>query len=297
MGNVIIIGSTGFLGTAVTRELIVNGFKVYATKNKRPILQEAGLTVIEGGIKCLTTNKLNEIGPEAIFHCARPVFPGLRRWGRMIAALQAKYYNRFLLSQIAATRDKPVLIFASGSLVYGNNPLPHSEDSLLNPISYARQYHHGESPVLKAIQQKKSKVIMMRFPWLLGNGSWFSWFYLKTLQEQKLVPLFGDGGNRMSLISVIDAAQLMVHYYMLNTGSGIYNVFSPLVKTQKSFAEVVASHYGGAVTEYRNLFPGGLENAALEAFTSNILLQSNHPELLNNHAFQGLDQILNEITL
>jgi len=295
MRNVVIIGSSGFLGSAVTKELITNGFQVYATKNKRTVPREPGLTVIEGGIKSLTTRTLDRISPVAIFHCARPVVPRLRRWGRIFAARKAMRYNRFLLSQIAATRYRPVLIFASGSLVYGNSDAPRTEDAPLNPISYSRQYHHGEDPVLRAAGEKKTKVLLLRFPWLMGNGSWFSWFYLKPLRKQKLVPLFGDGNNKMSLISVTDAAMLMVKYYLADLPGGVYNVFSPNVFTQKVFAEAVAGHFGGSVTAYRDIFPRGVEKAVSEAFTSNILFQSRHSELLENHVFQTLEQMLDEI--
>ncbi|MCX6304209.1 MAG: NAD(P)-dependent oxidoreductase [Bacteroidetes bacterium] len=297
MGNVIIIGSSGFLGSAVTSELLSCGFQVFATKNKRPIPGETGLTVIEGGIKALTTGILDQVRPEAIFHCARPVIPGLRRWGRIIAAFQAKRYNRFLLSQIDACQVKPVLIFASGSLVYGNSSTPHSEAAPLNPVSYARQYHRGEAPVLKALHEKATKVVMVRFPWLLGNGSWFSWFYLKPLREQMRVPLFGEGSNYMSLISLTDAARMMVKSYRLCTGSCICNVSSPIVLTQKSFAAAVAGHYGGTVTDHKNLYPGGLEKEALEAFASNILMQSGHPELQGDQPFQNLEQMLDGIKI
>ncbi|MFZ4520509.1 MAG: NAD-dependent epimerase/dehydratase family protein [Bacteroidales bacterium] len=296
MRNAIVIGSSGFLGSAVTRRLLVAGFHVYATKNRREINQESRLTVIDGGIQALTTAVLDQIGPEVIFHCARPVMPRFRRWGRVMAAFRAKQYNRALLSQIGESRDKPTLVFASGSLVYGNSPLPHDETAVLNPVSYARQYHRGESPVLDAIHQENHKVIMLRFPWLLGDGSWFSWFYLKPLREKKLVPLFGDGSNMMSVIGLEDAAKLMVEYSVENRQSGIYNVIAPHVITQRAFAESVASHYGGVVTEYGNLYPQGLEKAVLEAFTSNILLGTIHPESFAGSS-QTLNQLLSRITL
>lgn len=296
MKNVIIIGSSGFLGSALTGELLANGYHVFATQNKRPLPHAPGLTIIEGGITRLTTPTLNAIRPEAVFHCARPVLPQFRRWGRVIAALQANRLNRFLISQVAACQDKPTLVFASGSLVYGNSPAPHSEDTPLKPISYARQYHRGERPVLQAIRDKEPHVLMLRFPWMIGAGSWFDWFYLAPLKEKKLVPLFGNGSNLMSLISVTDAARMMVRAYSNGMQSGIYNVFSPFTLSQRAFAERIAGHYHGRVTDHMVLFPGGVEKAVYEAFTSNILLKTNHPELLENYSFQHPEQVLEEMT-
>ncbi len=296
MRSAIVIGSTGFLGSAVTRRLLSNGIDVYATKNKREIRLEQGLTVIDGGIRALTTAVLDRISPEVIFHCARPVLPRFRRWGRVMAAFHAKQYNRALLSQITASRAKPALIFASGSLVYGNSVLPHDETAALNPVSYARQYHRGEGPVLEAIPKENQKVIMLRFPWLLGDGSWFSWFYLKPLREKMLVPLFGDGSNMMSVIGLEIAAKTMVEYYNENIQSGVYNVIAPHVLTQRSFAETVAGHYGGMVTDYRNLYPEGVESAVLEAFTSNILLATIH-RVSPAKSPQSLNRLLSQIPL
>ena len=296
MRSAIIIGSSGFLGSAVTRRLLSDGIDVYATKNKREICLEQGLTVIDGGIQALTTAVLDRTSPDVIFHCARPVMPRFRQWGRVMAAFRAKQYNRALLSQIAASSAKPALVFASGSLVYGNSVLPHDETAALNPVSYARQYHRGEGPVLEATHKENQRVIMLRFPWLLGDGSWFSWFYLKPLREKKLVPLFGDGSNMMSVIGLEDAAKLMVEYSVENMQSGIYNVVAPHVLTQRAFAETVASHYGGVVTEYRNIYPEGVEKAVLEAFTSNILLGTIHP-VPPAGSIQTTNQLLSRITL
>ena len=295
MQNVIVIGSSGFLGSAVTRELIACGFHVHAIQNQRPLSTESGLTIIPGGIKSLTTNTLDRIRPAAIFHCARPVFPHLRHLGRLVAAWQANRFNRRLLSQIVASQDQPPLVFASGSLVYGNNTQPHNELSPLKPLSYARQYHRGENPLVDAIRNNNTKVIMLRFPWILGQGSWFSWFYQKSLMEKGKVPLFGNGSNMMSLISLEDAARLMVRSYTRNLESRVYNVFSPHMLSQKDFAGLVAAHGGGTLADYLEIFPEGVEKAAMEAFTSNILLRTDHPEWLEGYNFQDLNQVLREL--
>jgi nucleoside-diphosphate-sugar epimerase len=297
MKNTVIIGSSGFLGSAVTNELLSTGYRVYATCNRQPLRPQTGLTVLEGGIKCLTTEKLQQIKPEVIFHCARPVMPRLRRLGRVMAAMQASRLNTFLLAQISACEHKPQLIFASGSLVYGNSDLPHTEDAALNPVSYAREYHHGERPVLQAIREQESDVIMLRFPWMVGKGSWFAWFYLKQLAEHGQVPLFGNGGNLMSLISVSDAARWMVRMGNSEMKKGIFNVFSPFSLSQEEFARLVATYGNGTVTDYRNLFPGRVEKAVQEAFTSNIIMGTKHPGLMKDFHFQSPEEILKEIML
>lgn len=295
MKKVIVIGSSGFLGSAVTQELLAQGFTVYATKNKRE-LGHSALQIIEGGIKGLTVAKLNEINPEAIFHCARPVLPTWRKWGRTMAAWQAKRYNQFILQQVEQSQTQPTLLFASGSLVYGNSTSPHDENAPLNPLSYARQYHRGEIPIVEAVTNGKSKVIVARFPWLLGEGSWFSWFYLKQVKETKSVPLFGTGNNVMTLISLVDAARMMVNLFLSARDAGIYNIISPHAIPQTTFAQFVADRYSGKVTDYHNLFPKGVEKAVIEAFESNILLTTQFPEIWSDYSFEPIEEIINRIT-
>jgi nucleoside-diphosphate-sugar epimerase len=295
MLKVFVIGSTGFLGSAVTRELLTQGYQVFAIQNNRPVKPETGLEIIEGGIRGLTANTIDRVGAAAIFHCARPVMPRLRSWGRIIAAWQASRLNRFLAEQIAASQARPTLVFASGSLVYGSSPQPHSEAAPLNPVSYAREYHRGENPILQAIRRKNTKVVMLRFPWILGNGSWFSWFYRKPLAEKNQVPLFGRGDNLMSLISLEDAARLMVRSFCHNLDSHVYNVFSPRVLSQKAFAGLVATEGKGTVSDYLEIFPRGVEKAVTEAFTSNILLTTDCPEWLAGYDFQDLERVINEM--
>ncbi|MBU3926463.1 MAG: NAD(P)-dependent oxidoreductase, partial [Bacteroidetes bacterium] len=183
MSKVIIIGVSGFLGSKVLDQIISEGYQVFATQNKKAIPRASEITIIQGGIKGLSTAKLKEIDPVAIFHCARPTFPYFKKWGRMLAAEKARRLNKRLVKQLEKSGLTTTLVFASGSLSYGNSDVAHSERSPLNPLSYAKQYIRGESPFLKDHSDLKFKVIVLRFPWLLGKGSWFSWFYLKNIQD------------------------------------------------------------------------------------------------------------------
>jgi nucleoside-diphosphate-sugar epimerase len=293
--DVILTGGSGFLGREVSGELALRGFRVHATVHSRPLPETEGMFSIAGGIRGLTARMIDETGPAAIFHCARPTLPRFRTWGRIIAAWQTARLNRLLVSRVAESNVKPALIFASGSLVYGNSSLPHGEDAALNPVSYAREYHRGEIPIVEAAANPTLNVTVMRLPWLLGNGSWFAWFYLRPLRETGKVPLFGDGSNRMSLISLADAARLMVRNGMDGTGRGICNIVTPHVMTQREFAELVAARFNGVVRDFREIFPGGVEKAVFEAFTSDIVMTSGNDTSFRNFSFEPPDEVLRKI--
>jgi nucleoside-diphosphate-sugar epimerase len=291
MKSVIVIGGSGFLGSAVITELLKGSYNIFATQNKTPINFD-GVTVIKGGISALTDHVIREINPIVIFHCARPTFKRFRKLGRKYAAIRATQLNSSLIRQIKQSTINPTLIFASGSLVYGNSNSEHNELAPLNPISYARQYYRGEVPVMEALRSNDIPVHILRFPWLLGNGSWYYWFYLKNIVEKNVVPLFGDGMNRMSILDLNDAAKLMIEYSNQKLDSGVFNIYSPLKPTQLEFVKMLSKHYECDIIDYKEIYKNGVESAVLEAFKSNIIMKSNYESVLNHYSFRTLDQSL-----
>jgi len=295
MHTVIVIGGSGFLGSRVLQELIRKGYRIFATQNKSQLPKHPQVIPVEGGISALNATIIQQIKPSAIFHCARPTFPRLRKWGRLLAAEKAGRLNNRLLHEIRKSGLKPRLLFAAGSLSYGNSNTPHDEQSPLNPLSYARQYIRGEKPFLKNPDAYPHPVLVLRFPWLLGNGSWFSWFYLKNIRQLKPIPLFGKGENHMSIIDANDAAQLMVLYAEQGIGGGVYNIFSPYTYKQKEFLVLVRQQFGCEIADYTHLYGHNIEKTALEAFFSNILLTTGYPDILREFPFKTIPETLKEL--
>ena len=288
MQSVILIGGSGYLGSRVLAELVAQGYKVFATENKAQIGHTKNVEVLSGGIKAITYSEIQEINPVAIYHCGRPTFSRLRKLGRKLASFKAAKLNRKLVKEIRRSGVHVPLVFASGSLAYGNSEVAHFEDSPLSPISYSKQYIAGEKPLLKAINIENYPVLLLRFPWLIGNGSWFKWFYHESAKEAGKIPIFGDGDNHMSIINVTDAARLMVEYPKRYNESGVYNIFSPSCLKQKEFLELIAKSYGCEIVDFKQLYPGGLEKAVIEAFESNIIMDSKYMELLENYGFKSI---------
>ena len=295
MQSVILIGGSGFLGKHLLTELLKSNYKVYVTVNKTNIKGSGKLNIIRGGINALNSEILKEIAPTKIFHCARPSMPRLRKTGRVISGYIAYFNNSRLLKNIENSCIQTDLLFASGSLAYGNSTQTHYETSAINPISYSKQYIRGEKPLLKAISSSGVNVKVLRFPWLIGNGSWFKWFYLKNINENNSIPLFGNGNNKMSILSVIDAARLMALYSDNSVGNGIYNIFNPNSTTQKVFVEKVKEKFNCDITDYKNIY-SSLEAAAMEAFFSNITVDTSMKKIMNKYHFITLDQSLISIS-
>jgi nucleoside-diphosphate-sugar epimerase len=294
MQNVVLIGGSGFLGSFLLQELLKEDFFIYAVKNKSEIPLNQKIKIIKGGIKALDSDKLQKIKPEYIFHCARPTLSRFKKLGRKVAALKAYSLNKNLLKQIKKSGVQTKLVFASGSLAYGNSKGKIDEQTPLKPISYSRDYIKGENPITKDKGNKNLTILTLRLPWMIGNDSWFKWFYKNNLNESGQIPLFGSGNNIMSLIDAEDAAQLLLSYAKRAHHSRVYNVFSPFQLTQKAFVNQVQQVMGGEIVDYNKIYPK-LEKAALEAFRSDIQLSTNYPEILGDYSFTSIEETLEKL--
>lgn len=293
MKKAIVIGASGFLGKHLLKALNDEAIQVYAVHHKSPVVVEREYQ-INGGINVLDHNLIDKIAPDYIFHCARPVLPRFKRAGRFIAAWIAWRKNDRLIKQLNKSITKPLLVFASGSLMYGNAEEAHAEESPLKPISYAKQYFHGEKPMLRAIRNGEYPVCMLRLPWLLGSGSWFKWFFLNIMRNKQFVPLYSSENNSMEILDVKDAARLIIQY--ANSGKkGIYNLPGKEAYSSSDFYSAVSKIFEMPLQEYNEIFPDGIEKEALEAFTSNIALATNFPDLINVFSYRTLDESLKEI--
>ncbi len=294
MKKALLIGASGFLGSHVLQELRQQGFKVWAWEHNTPIPEQEGVTIIRGTLKRIEVALLEQLMPDIIFHCARPTIPRFKRMGRRLAARMAEKQNQVLLHQLSQCSHKPILVFASGSLMYGPGQ-NHMESQALNPMSFARQYHKGEKPFINALAQETYPIRLLRFPWLLGPGSWFEWFYLKNIRESAHFPIFGDGHEPMQIMDIKDAAKLMIAYANADIKDTIYNMLPPTTLSKEEFAQKVAGIFSAKPTTWKKIFTSGLEKEALEAYSVSCTMKTKYEDLLKKHHFIDIDQSLQEI--
>ena len=295
MKKALVIGGSGFLGSYLLDGLHKQGTHIFATEHKKPIGKNYPIKLFPGGISAINTKLIDTIKPDVVFHCARPTYPKFRKYGRIAAARKAATLNKKLIKELQNSHSQPKLVFASGSLMYGNSPEPHDESSPLSPISYARQYFKGELPILDLIKSDTYPALMLRFPWLLGKGSWFQWFYLSLIKSKNAIPQFYSGNNMMEIVDVNNAAVLIVKYADEKKHPGIFNIFSDNKMNQNEFINEVANIFGKTIKNYQELFSGKLDKETVEAFTSNILLSTKHPDILNGFDFTSIEDSLKRI--
>lgn len=212
----------------------------------------------------------------------------------MIAGMMARKYNRKLIAEMKASDSKPLLVFSSGSLLYGNSGSAHKEDQKLAPISYARQYYRGEIPFMKCIEKGDYPISLFRLPWLLGPASWFAWFYLGPMERQKAIPLFGAGENIMEIIDIRDAAELMIRHAEAGH-TGTINIPGASAVSQMEFCRMVCGLFDVECLDHHKIFSSRLEKEALEAFESNILLESRYEGKITDFSHRDVKASLKEI--
>src|SRR5690606_16279114 len=163
--------------------------------------------------------------PDIIIHAARNRTGKLGALGRSLMAWKGKLENQRLLKQCLRMKKPPCIFYFSGSLMYGHRPGEQiDEDAPLNPASFARQYFIAEKPFLNL--QNKLPIIMIRLPWVIGNGSWFRWKYLDYMQRHYAVPIYGSGIHKMSFMDVDAIAPAVIHLLKINF-SGVLNLYYP----------------------------------------------------------------------
>lgn len=278
MDKLLLLGASGFIGSSIlkTADSAQNIKSILAFEHKTPIDIDLSnkTTIINGQIGKIDLSKTNA---SHIIHAARNA-SSHGRIGRLISALGGQHFNHKLLEkfQQLRTSNNTKIWYISGSLMYGNNLThPATESSVLNPISYAKDYIYAETPFLKAVKENVN-VHLIRVPWVFGNGSWFKRFYLDYIHKNNAVPLYGDGKNIMTLIERGDLAKAILSCFK-NGDNPIMNLYMNDYCTQESFVQILQEITNLPIIQYSNQeLKKEFGNAAFEAFTSSIKLSSDY---------------------
>lgn len=230
-GRTLVTGGSGFIGSMIIKA---------STSNIRALVHKEA---VEGnnidrvyGDFLSSENQLEKWidGVNSIIHTARPSSGNTA--GRYRIARRTRKAN---LSMVSVVKESniPSTILMHGSLSYGHRgeDLVHT-DSILNPVGYAEAYSIGERPWVDYLHSGGG-VKVVRAPWVMGPGSWFEMIYC-----DEIIPVFGDGRQWMSLVSVESLADFT--WSILSDEPGVYH--PPLLYRcrQSDFAKIVSEIRG-----------------------------------------------------
>ena len=288
--KIFILGGTGFIGAALTRQLSANRAEndLMMLIHRRAQLQELEqINTYTGSLGSFDLSLLDQFSPDTLIHLAR--MSGGGRIGRHLAAWRGARANNRIINYLKPRPLIPHTIYVSGTLVYGDcGNTPADEERPIRPIAFAREYINAEKPWMTAVEKREIPVTILRPPWIIGHSSWFAEFYLKNIKYRKVVPLFGDGQNWMSLIDVEDCAGLIAHAVRNSRPGQNYNLFAPgACITQLEFAEKLATF---TRTEIKRLSASEIESqygkTVREAFTFSNISSTKHSEFLEGYHFE-----------
>jgi nucleoside-diphosphate-sugar epimerase len=139
-----------------------------------------------------------------------------------------------MIKAVKESRLKPFIIALNGSLTYGNRgeELVRTDDEI-NPVGFAKSYSIAEKPFRDYLAQH-NEIAIVRAPWVLGPGSWFSQIYL----EANKIPIIGKGKQWMAIVTLDDLAEYVWQLVEVRTRG----VFHPKLISrcrQKDFARNV----------------------------------------------------------
>lgn len=284
-----VLGATGYVGKHVVLELL----DLYQGDPNVQIVavghQSIDATVMERThfimmpLDAIDTKWLERYPPAVLFHCAR--MAGRSNNARSRAAQLGERANRKLKAALEILPTPPVVVYCSGTLMYGNSAEPVLEHATEAPIAYARAYERAERPW----KEGSSKLdIRVAYPaWIFGKGSWFEAFYAKPGILDGKTYVIGDGKAVMNLVHVEDVAGQLVHIANHGIPSERYNIYGNSEITQGQFAAHVAKCFGSEL----EIFPEDalvkrFGRTVTEALTSSIVLSTKHEKWKDSYTLK-----------
>lgn len=262
MMKVLITGGAGFIGSHLVDYHMSQGDHVYVIDNlssgqKSNIahwLTHDNLHFIEADL--LDCGELHNILPhvERIYHFAAMV--GMFRvLEAPVATLDVNLFSlRHILEIIKEQEQKPLIIVASSSEVYGDQKIPLSEttpliieDTSKSHAAYAISKMCNESMAIAYYQQYQIPCIVARIfntigPRQTGRYGMVAPRFVKQALNNEAITIFADGKQKRSFCDVRDLVGLIVGLcHNQNAIGQVINVGNKQTITIKALAELIHS--------------------------------------------------------
>jgi nucleoside-diphosphate-sugar epimerase len=150
--NIWILGGTGYIGAALVKHLAaIDGYRLHLLVHRNvPYKFLEPFSIYTGSLENFDLSWMEKYPPDIIFHLAR--LGGSNAFTRKFSSLKGAKANERLIKFLSGLKTSPVIVYVSGSLMYGHQESGSfvDENSELDPVSYGRYYYRAEEPLLKA---------------------------------------------------------------------------------------------------------------------------------------------------
>lgn len=176
-----------------------------------------------------------------------------------------------LIDSISKHADKKYVLVVNGSLSYGHRgeELVKSEDEV-NPVGFAKSYSIAEKP-FRDYELAGGKIGILRAPWVIGEGSWFTQMYLQPEE----IPIISKGEQWMSILSVKELAKC-VWDAVSEQKIGVIHPKLTYRCRQKEFAKIVSEVKNKPLKKVSRLKMIGWEKQMRESIMASIRLDDGY---------------------
>jgi nucleoside-diphosphate-sugar epimerase len=203
--RVFVTGATGFIGSAIVKELIAGGHHVSGlarSKDKAEALAAAGAEVVFGSLEDLESLKRNAASSDGVIHLAFN-----HDFSKFAANCEDDRRVITSLGSALDGSDRP-LIVTSGTLIVNSAPgrLATEEDEAASSAAIRRA---ASEEAAAAIAADGANVSVVRLPQIhdTTRQGLITWA-IAMAREKGVCPYVGDGHNRWPATHLLDTARL-----------------------------------------------------------------------------------------
>jgi len=203
--NVFVTGASGFIGSAVVRELIAAGHQVTGlarSDQSAEALGALGASVRRGSLEDLASLRDGAAAADAVLHCAF-----VHNFDNYTAAAEADRQAIETMGAALSGSDRPLIVSSgTGNAVPGQ---PMTENDRIDPAK-AGVPRLSEVTALKLADQGLRASVMCFPPTVHGEGDWHGFIprLIQIAREKGVAGYPGDGSNRWPAVHRLDAARL-----------------------------------------------------------------------------------------
>ncbi|MEO6913009.1 MAG: NAD-dependent epimerase/dehydratase family protein [Candidatus Baltobacteraceae bacterium] len=235
--NVLVIGATGYIGSAVSNALKASGHTVLGTARSEPAAQDlrnSGVDPILADITDPLSITAAAQRSDAAIYVVQYTEPDGAQVER--AALQA------LVDAFEGSGK--VLLYTSGAWLYGDSgERLVDEQSPLNPTPLVAHRPGLERIVLDGAA-RNIRSMVVRPGDVYGDGGGLPAMWVKSAKDEGAARFVGDGNNHWPVVHVDDLAQLYVLMMTRGAAGDVYNASDDTSFTVREMA-TSASHGAG----------------------------------------------------
>ena len=241
--KVLVTGATGFIGKALTRQLVDKGYEVVVLSRNTDKAREAfaGIPVTAARWDGKTSHGWEQYadGAHAIINLAGESIQGFWTAKKKQAILQSRLDAiNAVTGAVQAAKIKPGVVLHGSAICYPpDTPQPCDEFSPYGRSFLAQCVEQCENAAAK-IGQSGSRLVLARTSFVLGKGGGA----LEPMARSFIFFLggyFGDGKQWLSWISLDDEVGAFLFLMEHSNLSGIFNLASPNPLIMKEYCRIL----------------------------------------------------------